>query len=318
MKTRSWLRAFETPGRAAAILALIPTVALEAQSTRPDANTATDRSVGGFVVEVVAEDHAFSAPDEIPSGWTTLRLINEGDETHFAILTRLPEGQSVDSYTEEAAVHFVEAVRSIRSGEMDETAAKVRLASVLPAWFGSLERMGGPGLVTGGATAEMILDLEPGNYFLECYMKAENGEFHAMEGMIRPLTVTAEASGATEPRADLRMTLSNDGIAVEEELAPGQYTIAVEFAEQPEAGDPHDVHLARLDEGTDLAEVVRWMDWLDPDGLGTPAPAEFRGGTHEMPAGSLVYISVELKPGRHVWISQMTAAQGILKEFSVK
>lgn len=67
-----------------------------------------------------------------------------------------------------------------------------------------------------------------------------------------------------------------------------------------------------------MAEVVPWMGWLAANGLRTPCPMWFLGGTHETPAGSTVFISLELEPGRYPWISQMTAPQGLLKEFTIR
>lgn len=270
------------------------------------------------VVEVLAEDYAFAAPDRAPSGWVTFRMQNVGEKHHFALLTRLPEGKTLDDYMVDVAAHFDDAMRAMRSSEMSKAEAGQVLGQSIPAWFGSAQRIGGPALLAPGGVSEVTLHLEPGEYFMECYMKTPEGEFHAMEGMIRPFTVTPESSGASPPPADLEITLTNEGIAAPDEIAPGRHTIAVHFAEQPEVGGKHDVHLARLDEGADVAEIVPWMDWMDVQGLRNPAPATFVGGTQEMPAGATVYASVDLEPGRYAWISQMTAAQGMLKEFTVR
>jgi hypothetical protein len=271
------------------------------------------------VVTIVAEDHAFYAPAEIPSGWTTFRLRNEGEETHFAIVSRLPEGKILDDYIEEMGTQFAEVVHAVRTGRFDKAEGQQHLNEILPAWAGSLERLGGPGLLAGGRTAETALKLEPGNYFIECYLKTADGDFHAMKGMARPLTVTEEVTEAPEPEADVRLTLSNDGITVEGKLMPGRQTVAVHFAEHPEAGYPqHDVHLAQLGEGIDASQVVPWMDWLEADGFVNPAPVEFVGGTHEMPAGSVAYVTMDLESGRYAWISQMTGAMGLVKAFTVE
>lgn len=317
MKMQRLYLAFATT-LAVAGLAASQSVALRAQSTSPTTQAATEASSDAHVVEITATDYAYQAPDEIPSGWTTFRMKNDSEETHFALLSRLPEGKTLDDYMEEVGVHLDDAARAVRAGEIDKAEAQERLERLIPEWFGSLERIGGPGFVGDGRTAETTLKLEPGNYFLECYMKTEEGEFHAIEGMVRPLTVTEEDSGALEPEADIEVTLSNDGIEVEGELAPGQHTIAVHYAKHPEAGSPHDVHLARLDEGVGVTELVPWMDWLAADGLFNPAPVEFLGGAHEMSAGSTAYITVGLEPGRYAWISQMTAAQGMVKPFAVE
>lgn len=270
------------------------------------------------VVEVLAEDYAFDAPDRIPSGWVTFRLRNVGEKHHFALLTRLPEGKTLDDYMVDVAAHFDDAMRAMRTGEMSKAEAGRVLGQSVPAWFGSAQRTGGPALLAPGGVSEVTLYLEPGEYFMECYMKTPLGEFHAMEGMIRPFTVTPESPGASPPVADVEITLTNAGVVAPDRIAPGRRTVAVRFAEQPETGGKHDLHLARLGGATDIAEIVPWMDWMEVQGLRNPAPATFVGGTQEMPAGSTVYATVDLEPGRYAWISQMTAAQGMLHEFTVR
>jgi len=46
------------------------------------------------VVEVTARDFAFDAPDQIPSGWTTFRMTNAGEQEHFLYIYRLPENKT--------------------------------------------------------------------------------------------------------------------------------------------------------------------------------------------------------------------------------
>lgn len=269
------------------------------------------------VVDVLAEEYSLEAPREIASGWTTFRLQNEGEETHFVFLTRLPEGKTIEEYEVEVGEPFNDIWYPLRDGEIDQEQAMERLAELVPGWFWEAQPMGGPGLVEAGGTAQTTLKLEPGEYVVECYMKTDEGEFHGFEGMIRPLTVKEEPSGAAEPEADVRLTVSNSGIETDGEFTPGTHTVAVHFAEHPEEGFGNDAHLVRLDEGTEVAQVVPWMNWLNVEGLQNPAPFTFLGGTHQMPAGSTAYVTVDLEPGHYAWIAEENAARGLVKEFTV-
>ena len=152
---------------------------------------------------------------------------------------------------------------------------------------------------------------------MECYIKTADGIFHSSLGMQRPITVTSESSGASPPESDIEVTLSNYEIAIEGELTQGEHTVAVHFAEQPAVGLGNDVHVVRLETGTNLDEVVRWMDWMNVDGLRAPAPARFVGGTQEMPVGYTAYFTIELLPGRCAWISEAPAANGMVQGFTV-
>ncbi len=192
------------------------------------------------------------------------------------------------------------------------------LGRLLPEWYASVKQMGGPGLVAAGGVAQATVHLEPGDYVMECYVKNADGEFHATLGMARPLRVTSESSGASAPEADLEITLTNYEMAIEGTPAADEQTVAVHFREHPEFGLGNDVHVVRLEDYTDMDEVIDWMDWMNVDGLRAPAPAEFVGGTHEMPVGYTAYFTVGLTPGRYAWISESTAAMGMVREFTVE
>jgi len=276
------------------------------------------------VVDVTARGLAFEAPDEIPYGWTTFRFNNESGMIHFAVLQRLPEGIALKDQQEQVAPVFQKGMDLLNAGETDAAMDKF---GELPEWFGQIVFMSGPGFTSAGQTAETSVYLEPGTYLLECYVKT-NGIFHSYNpspsayGMVHELTVTEEFSNAAEPSATLTITLSSArGLEVQGDLTPGEHIVAVYFEDQKihEHFLGHDVHLVRLQNDTDIEELAIWMDWSQPTGLETPAPAEFLGGTNEMPAGGTAYFNVRLQPGRYAWIAEVPSPleKGMLKTFTV-
>jgi hypothetical protein len=268
-------------------------------------------------VEVVAQDYAFAAPSRIPSGWTTFRLVNRGKEPHFFLLNRLPDGKTIEDYGAEVGAAFDSVWDSLRTGAADKAEAGAMLGRRLPAWYADVEQWGGVGILAPGRTAPVTMRLEPGSYVMECYIKTADGEFHSSQGMVLPITVTAEVSDQEPPASDLDITLTNDEMLIEGEATPGEHTIAVHFGEHPETGLGNDVHLARLEDDTSVQEVASWMDWMNADGLRAPAPALFVGGAQEMPVGQTAYFDVVLEPGRYAWISE-PGAQGLVREFAVE
>ena len=276
------------------------------------------------VVEIVARGLTFEAPDEIPSGWTTFRLKNASAMAHFALIARYPEGTGVEEHQNLVAPVFQEGMDLLNEGLADSAMAAF---GQLPQWFGEIVFMGGPGLVSAGRSAEATVYLEPGSYVIECYVKT-NGVFHSYNpapdtyGMVHGLTVTEEVSDAAAPAPTLEITLSSEqGLEVEGEVSAGQHTVAVHFADQVvhENFVGHDVHLVRLEEDTDMEALETWMDWTQPTGLETPAPAVFVGGVNEMPAGKTAYFSAVLEPGRYAWIAEVPnpGEKGMLKAFTV-
>ncbi len=288
------------------------------QSAEEGSGDPEEPSSASYVVDYVARDYAFVGPAEIPSGWVTIRMANEGLEHHFVFLTLLPEGKTMEDYVSGVGAAFDSAWHQLQSGAVDKAGAGAMLGELLPEWYAAAASMGGPGLVAPGKVGQATMRLQPGNYVMECYVKTADGVFHIALGMAMPLTVTAEDSGASPPTPDLEITLFNYVIEVQGTPAAGQQTVAVHFDEHPQYGLGNDVHVVRLDEGTDLDEVVQWMDWMNVDGLRAPSPATFVGGIHEMPAGYTAFFTVDLEPGRYAWIAESGAALGMVEEFTVE
>lgn len=287
-------------------------------------STSHDESDTQGVVEVIARGLTLEAPDEIPSGWTTFRFRNESPMTHFAVVERVPDGRGIESHQAEVAPVFQDGLDLLLEGEVD---AALQRFGDLPSWFEEIVFLGGPGLTSPGQTSQATVYLEPGTYLLECYVKTD-GIFHSYNpnpsiyGMVHEFTVTDEMSEAPEPNATLQIKISTaGGIEMEGNLIPGERTVAVHFADQTvhENFVGHDVHLVSVTGDLDLERLEQWMDWRQPEGLQTPAPALFLGGINEMPAGTTGYFTVTLEPGNYAWISEVpgSSEKGMLKTFSV-
>lgn len=274
------------------------------------------------LIQVQAVGMEFEAPDTVPSGWLSFSLQNTSDMIHFAMIERLPQGKTVEDQQEEIAPVFQNILDNINEKEPSVPEAGFEP----PEWFNEIVFLGGPGLVSAGKTAEATVYLEPGTYMLECYIKT-NGIFHSYNpgkmAMVHGFTVTSDTSDLEEPVPDVRIELSTEnGIVVDGEIATGKQIIKVTFKDQKvhENFVQHDVHLVSLTDTTDMDALEDWMDWTQPNGVQTPAPAEFLGGTNEMRAGEETYISVDLSPGNYAWISEVPNAKekGMFKTFTVE
>ena len=232
----------------------------------------------------------------------------------------MPEFEGDQKTVEDSKTEVVPAFQKIMDAIL---AGKKELPlGDLPAWYKEVKFVGGPGLIAPGKTVVTTLHLEPGTYVIECYVKSPDGVFHSTNGMIEGLKVTEESSKATAPKPTLEMRLSSDkGISVDKSIRPGKHIIAVHFEDQKvqEHFLGFDVHLARLNEDTDLKKLAAWMDWSKPGGFATPAPVTFLGGTQEMPGGNTAYFHIELKPGKYAWIAEVPnpSEKGMLKTFTV-
>ena len=261
--------------------------AMSSMSHEPG-NSHENMEAGPHVVEFAALDFVFAGPPEIPSGWTTFRMPNRGEEHHVMILVQLPEGVSYADFY-----------------------AAYNQRSARPDWWDDQVIMGGPAALAPGLTGETTVKLDPGEYAMVCPVPTADGTLHSTLGMMRPLTVTEEDSGAPEPEADITMTLRGLEFEMDGVITPGRHTIRVVFEHQPE-GKPHDVHVARLGPNQTLEDFATSMETLDLTDV------YFIGGAEDMPEGYTAYFTADFEPGRYAFWCHYHSEDGMVQEFTVE
>ena len=274
----------------------------------------------GDAVTVVAKDFEFEAPKTIASGWNRFRFVNESDEQeHFFLLYQLPEGKGFTDYKQGVTDPFISVWNRYDAGELTAEETVAQLGEQLAPWFFETPTAGGAALTEPGVTSEVSLHLEPGTYVMECYVKTPQGTWHNERGMLKELTVSEDSTGASEPEADVELTLSNYEITVSDSFRAGPQTVAVHVTDRPEGFMPHDVNLFRIEsDTTTVEEIVAWMDWMDLDQFRAPAPAVSLGGVEHLPPDATGYAHVDLEPGNYVWMSEEYASRGMVHEFRVE
>ena len=273
------------------------------------------------IIEIVTELMDFQTLDTIPSGWNTFKYLNKSTETHFFLLDKYPEGKTIDDYRKEVIPPFQTGMDFINEGKTDEGYAEF---NKLPSWFFNVIFSGGSGLVSPKNSSLTTVKLEPGYYLMECYVKMENGKFHATMGMEKSIIVTNEDSGYLPPKATVDITISStEGINYEGAIEKGEQIFSVHFKDQiaHEHFLGHDVNLVRLNDMADLEALEKWMDWSDPKGLIMPAPEGviFMGGVNDLPAGSTGYFTAVFEPGTYALIAEVpkSMSKKMLKTFEV-
>ncbi|MBX7541823.1 hypothetical protein [Qipengyuania sphaerica] len=262
------------------------------------ASTATN------VLELGVEGMTFTGPDTIKSGWTTIRITNDGGMPHFGLVYRLPEGVTARMVDDQLVRPFQASLTARLAGDDEEAD---RLLGTFPEWVADLVWLGGPGMMSDGVTGEATMYLEPGNYIVECYVKT-NGVQHNYNpepgqfGMVHALTVLPEDGGMAEPEANVTLELTNTGYRIADgAFRPGENSVRARFVEQQLYNNfvGHDAHVFRIDEDTDAEAAAGWVDFFPVDGQQTPAPAHFLGGIHDMPQGATGYFKLDLAPGEY-------------------
>ena len=225
-------------------------------------------------VIIHASDYAFDAPMQIPAGFTTFHLVNDGPGLHHALFVRLDSGKTV-----------TDLLLSLKTSE------------ALPAWA---TFVGGPNVPDPGKESVATLDLAPGNYALICILDVPGHVAHYKSGMYRALTVTAApATAATTPKAvvpiaDNTIALSDYVFALGMPITAGTHTFQVVNA----TGPPHEVLFVQLDAGKTGQDYLDWA--LTMRG---PAPGRAIGGTAAAAAGVTQWFSATFAPGEYLLIS---------------
>ena len=268
---------------------------------------------------------SFDGPSKAAAGWTTIRLNNVSGMEHFAVLQRLPEGITTEIQSAEVTPPFQHGLEYLLAGDTDSAMAEF---GKLPAWYGDVVFMGGPGMVSGRKTTEATVYLEPGRYSLECYVKS-GGVFHSFSpvpgelAMLHELVVEESGEGAPEPEANVTVTVSTAGYEITDgAFVSGPNVIRADYLDQTVYPNfvGHDVHIVRVSPETDMQALEGWMDWRVEGGLEAMSPFVFVGGLNEMPAGRHGYFTADLGAGDYALIAEVPApaSHGLLLPFTVE
>ena len=272
--------------------------------------------------QVITNAMDFVSSDTINAGWTKIVYKNLSTEPHFILFDKYPEEKSIIDTKKDVLPPFDEGMALIMEGKNDEA---MEAFGKLPEWFSEIVFSGGTGLISPKGTAVSHVNLKPGYYIMECYVKMPDGKFHSSMGMIKELFVVEKENTNQAPDANVEINLSSEnGITYEGALLSGKNVIKVNYIDQivHENFVGHDLSLVYLEAEADLRELERWMNWATPTGLMSstlPAGITFLGGTNDAPAGSVHYFEADLKPGKYAFVSEVPNAmeKGMLQTFII-
>jgi len=242
-------------------------------------------------VEFDASDFSFTTPDTLPSGLTTIRLINRGQEPHHAQLLRMNDGVTFDQFTASLQQEGEGALRLISGA-------------------------GGPGAINPNGESEVTLDLKPGMYALACFISGPDGVPHMMKGMLKPIQVTEASESSAPPQVQGTFTMKDFTFDMPSTLPAGRATYEVVNS----GPQMHELNVLKLAPGKTTQDLIDW----DADS-GAPPPVEAMGGMNAFSVNGSGYMTLDLQPGTYVAICNVPdpasgvshAHLGMMREFTV-
>jgi uncharacterized cupredoxin-like copper-binding protein len=227
-------------------------------------------------VTITAQDFSYTAPDSIPAGITTFKLVNNGTTLHHMIIVRLDSGKTM---------------ADVGQAMKDPHAPP-------PAWA---VMVGGPNAPDPKSTSNSTVDLAPGNYVLLCAVDVPGGVPHFAKGMVKSLTVTSTDAKGVAPVATDSITLSDYAFKFSRPLTAGSHTFRVVC----EANQPHEVEIIKLAPGKKAADLFAWMQ--KPAG---PPPGNAVGGTAPAAKGIVTWFTADLSAGDYLVVCFVPGPDG--------
>ena len=304
-----WMRAASSMMFASALV-----LAGARHASSQTAGTSTSaRALPGRVVDVKAAEFHFRAPDTIPAGLTTFRLLQEG-----FVADRLRAGVRgralvADKDDDTRGVHMLWVVRLDSGKTLADLYRAARDGQRTTSWA---RQLGGPAFAFPPSTTNATLDLEPGNYALVCYIgsaRADRARYHLLNGMFRALTVVPSTQRrAAAPEVDIVATISAEkAVTFSKPLRAGRVTMRV----QNESDEDLEFKFQRVPAG-----VTGKAFLAQTRGTGPGIPA---GGLSSVPPRASVITTLDFRPGeyivgthasiRHVTSQVVTVASGVAR-----
>jgi hypothetical protein len=214
-------------------------------------------------------------PSEAPAGWTLITFDNRLPEGNFssASLMGLPAGETIESIT-----------ASIATPSAEEE---------IPSWVYEAAWAGGP-MALGGATAQAIVELTPGDWLV--WSAGEDYPGAA-------LTVTAAGDAASTPptlSADVAVEMQEFAfVGLEQPISAGPHIWQVTTTGE----QPHVMILFAVPEGTTIEQFLdAFMGMMSgsptADGLDLES-VQPAGGCAELSAGKTAWLELDLAAGSY-------------------
>lgn len=258
----------------AAVLAIAPATAA---ATTPPTETEPPvtpsfpaNAVAVNDVKVTLADFTIDVPAEVPAGPTRWIAANIGAEQHHMTIIRFTEGQTLSQLFTDFTT---DATRALATYEF------------LP----------GPQAVAAGGVQAIDVDLQPGAYVSVCVIPGADGVPHAAKGMVKPFTVTGEASATSPAPETPGIELTEYKISVPANL-PASGIARIENI----GSIAHEAAIYRINDGVTFEQAKAFF--VNPAAATGPPPVTPSGGVTAISPGTKAGLVLDLTPGTYAFV----------------
>ena len=222
-----------------------------------------------------------SCPTKLKAASSVSDVSNTGEELHEYALGRLDEGKTLDDVKE-----ALESGGRIRPSGLS-TSAAFRCSHPAKNW-------------------DSHASCEAGTYVFLCFIPSPQGVPHVELGMLKSFELSGD-SGATLPDPDAVIVANDAGYDIPE-LSAGEQTIELRNADDRE----REFFLVALEPGTEIEDLDRFFE----EGEKGPPPAQFHGAMQTIPAGTSVFIDIDLEEGVEYTLNDASGDQPVVATFT--
>ena len=232
-------------------------------------------------IEVKGAEYAFVMPDEVEGSVVSFKTSNIGKEFHEYALGRLDQGKTLE-----------DVKKRLAQGEGEP-----------PSWF---QDVAGVPFLSPGEEITITRDLEPGTYVFLCFLPSPQGVPHYDLGMLKSFEIVGE-SGRELPQPDATIMADEGGYDIPA-LEAGPQTLELKNADKTE----REFFLVALEPGKTLRDIDAWGG----GGFKGPAPGTFLGAMQTIPAGTSVFLDIDLEAGVPYTLSDTSGERPIVATFT--
>lgn len=251
------------------------------------AQATSSPTLPGNVVDVKAAEFFFRAPDTIPAGLTTFRLLQAGFVVERLAAGALRRDLVADKGDNTRGMHMLWVVRLDSGKSIGDLHRAAAAGERMTGWA---RQMGGPLFILPPATTNATIDLAPGNYALVCYVGSaheDRSRYHLLHGMFRALTVMPSTTRWPPPAVDVVATIDPTGVvSFSKPLRAGRVVVRVDN----QSNDDHELKVRLVPDGMTGAQFL-----AQPGVQGESA-----GGLSSIPPKGTVITTLDLRPGEYV------------------